>query len=416
MRGLSNASILSAWRSGAFRRFFLSSFFAVAGRSLQMTVIGFIVFELTGSNFLLGLVSFMQAAPVLVLAPVVGVLVDHFERRHILATIYTIKAIALLALGTLSILGTLSVASIAVTVLIIGTAGTFSFPARSALIPNLVERDALQSAIATNSVLGTAARVSAPAAGGLILDVAGISVALLLGVGLYIPAALLITLVPLHSAAAATVARQPFTPQRAVRTFSGDLRDVAAFIRGNRMLRAALVNDIVPFMFGMSYVAILPAVAVVTLDGGASTLGLLHGVSGAGSFAGTLVAGILSGRGKRGRVIWISTLGWGFALLAIAAGSSLAGILPAIFFVGCFQALYIVQNDTLVQLFTTDRFRGRVIAAQAMINGLTTIGFLEIGLVSEATSISLALAIHGVALVIMALITVLFRPAMRTLN
>ncbi|HEX2281624.1 MAG TPA: MFS transporter, partial [Thermomicrobiales bacterium] len=410
MRGLSNASILTAWRSGPFRRFFLANFLSVAGRALQMTVIGFIVFELTGSSFLLGLVSFMQMAPVLILAPLVGVLVDHFDRRRILTITFTTKALALLCLGAISIVGDLSVTAIAVTVIIIGVAGTFTFPARSALIPSLVQRDSLQSAIASTAILGTAARVSAPAAGGLALDLAGVSAALLIGVGLYFPAAIIIALVPLRLAAETTVARHPFSPQRAVRTFGGDLRDVGHYIRGNRMLRAALVNDIVPFMFGMSYIAILPAVAVVTLDGGASTLGLLHGVSGAGALLGTLAAGTLSGRGRRGRVIWVSTFGWGLAMLTVAAGSTYPSVLAGLFFVGCFQALYIVQNDTLVQVFTVDRFRGRVIAAQAMINGLTTLGFLEIGLVAEAATISLALAVHGTALVLMAFITLLFRP------
>lgn len=416
MRGLSNAAVLSAWRSGAFRRFFMANFLAVAGRSLQMTVIGYIVFELTGSNFLLGLVSFMQMAPVLVMAPLVGVLVDHFERRRILAIIYSVKAAGLCLLGALSLAGMLSVPAIAITVIIIGTAGAFSFPARSALVPSLVERSALQSAIASNSILGTAARISAPAIGGLALDVAGISTALLLGVGLYVPAALLILLVPLQSAVRVSTARAPFSPERAVRTFTGDLRDVRDYIRENLRLRGALVNDIVPFMFGMSYVALLPAIAITTLDGGASTLGLLHGISGVGALFGTLTTGILSGRGKRGRVVWVSMLGWGLAMLSVAAGGSYGAILPGLFFVGYFQALYIVQNDTLVQMFTIDRFRGRVIAAQSMVNGLTTIGFLEIGFIAEAAGLSIALAVHGAALVAMGLATVLFRSDMRTLD
>ncbi|CAN5304345.1 MFS transporter [soil metagenome] len=416
MRGLSNAAVLSAWRSRSFRRFFMANFLAVAGRSLQMTVIGYIVFELTGSSFLLGLVSFMQMAPVLVMAPLVGVLVDHFERRRILAIIYVIKAAGLCALGVLSIVGLLSVPAIAITVVIIGAAGAFSFPARSALVPNLVERSALQSAIASNSILGTAARISAPAIGGLALDMAGISAALLLGVGLYVPAALLILLVPLQSAVTVSTARAPFNPERAMRTFTGDLRDVRDYIRENLRLRGALVNDIVPFMFGMSYVALLPAIAITTLDGGASTLGILHGISGAGALIGTLTTGILSGRGKRGRVVWISMIGWGLAMLSVAAGGSYGTVLPGLFFVGYFQALYIVQNDTLVQMFTIDRFRGRVIAAQSMINGLTTIGFLQIGFIAEIASLSIAVAVHGTALVAMGLITVLFRPEMRTLD
>ncbi len=358
----------------------------------------------------------MQMAPVLIMSPLVGVLVDHFDRRRILSSIFLIKAAGLCVLGALALAGMLSVPAIAVAVIIIGSAGAFSFPARSALLPNLVERNALQSAIAANSILGTAARISAPAIGGFALDVAGVSVALLLGVGLYVPAALLILLVPLQAAAAVSAARAPFSPERAMRTFTGDLRDVREYIRDNLRLRAALVNDIVPYMFGMSYVALLPAIAITTLGGGASTLGLLHGVSGIGALIGTLAAGALSGRGKRGRVIWVSMLGWGLAILWVAAGDSYAMILPSLFLVGCFQTLYIVQNDTLVQIFTIDRVRGRVIAAQSMINGLTTIGFLEIGLIAEIAGLAPALAIHGAAMLAMGIFTVVFRHGMRTLD
>jgi MFS family permease len=416
VRGLSNAAFFSAWHSGPFRRFFLSNFLAVAGRSLQMTVIGFIVYELTGSSFLLGLVSFMQMAPVLVLAPLVGVLVDHFDRRRILAAIYGVKSLALLSLGLMAMLGELTVTAIAITVAILGAAGAFSFPARSAILPNLVQRDALQSAIANNSILGTAARVSAPAIGGVAIDVAGIGAALLIGFGLYVPAIALVLLVPLQAASITAAARAPFSPQYAVRTFGGDLRDVGKYMRGNKMLRASLVNDIVPFMFGMSYIALLPAVAITTLDGDATTLGLLHGISGIGALAGTIIIGVLSGRGRRGRVIWISMIGWGVAMLTVAAGESRPLVMSGLFFVGLFQSLYIVQNDTLVQIFTIDRFRGRVIAAQSMVNGLTTIGFLQIGLVAEAATVSIAIAVHGIALVTMGLVTLVFRTEMRRLN
>lgn len=394
----------------------MANFLAVAARSLQITVIGYIVYELTGSSFLLGLVSFMQLAPVLVLAPLVGVLVDHFDRRRILGIIFGIKAVALLSLAVLSMAGHLSVVAIAITVTVLGTAGAFTFPAKSALLPNLVPRESLQSAIATTSVIGTVARVSAPATGGLALDLAGISAALLIGFGLYTPAIVLVLLIPMQVASVTAAARAPFSASRAVRTFGSDLKDVGSYIRQNMMLRAALVNDIVPFMFGMSYIAMLPAVALTTLNGDATTLGLLHGVSGIGALCGTITTGVLTGRGRRGRTVWVAMLGWGLAMLTVAAGSSYLLVMSGLFFVGLFQALYIVQNDTLVQLFTIDRFRGRVIAAQAMVNGLTTIGFLEIGLVSDATSLSLAIGIHGAALVIMGLVTLLFRPDMRNLD
>lgn len=382
-----------------------------------MTVIGFIVYDITASNFLVGLVSFMQMAPALFMAPVVGVIVDSFERRRILAVSFGVQATGFLLLAILAWLGVLTVPVIAPIVVAMGIAMSFTFPARSALIPNLVGKNALQSAIAASSMLMNSSRIAVPAAGGYIISALGIGAALIFGAGLYYPAALLILTVPLlHTNVQATARRGPLQPSRAFRSFIQDLRDALGYIKANAMLRASLANDVVPFLFGMSYIALMPAIALDVLDGDARTLGLLHGVSGAGALAGTIVGALLVERVPRGHVVWVSTIGWGGALIAVAVGQSYVVILPALFVAGVFQMLYIVQNDTLVQFFASDRFRGRVIAAQMMINSLTTIGFLEIGAVAEAVSTTAALALHGIALIVMGLVTLLFRPAMRDLR
>lgn len=416
MANVRQLAALRAWNSLPFRRFFGASALSTSGRALQMTVIGFIVFELTESRFLLGLFSFMQMAPTLVMAPLVGVIVDNFERRRILAITFSVQATGFLLLGFLALADLLTVPIIAVIVVVMGVGMSFTFPARSALVPNLVERDALQSAIAANSMLMNIARIAIPATAGLIISVFGVGAVLLVGAGLYYPAAAVILTVPLVTSIPVVTGRRPFDPARAVGSFVSDLKDALGYIRGNPMLRASLFNDVAPFMFGMSYVAILPAIALDTLGGDARTLGILYGVSGAGALVGTIFAGLSVERVRRGTIIWVSMLGWGLALLVIASSSSYAVILGGLILAGFFQTLYIVQNDTLIQLFAIDRYRGRVIAAQAMINSLTTIGFLEIGIVAETLSNSVALMVHGLAVAGMAIITLLFRPAMRNLK
>lgn len=416
MQAFRGSAAMRAWNSRPFRRFFGASALSTSGRALQMTVIGFIVFEMTESKFLLGLVSFMQMVPTLFMAPVVGVIVDTFERRRILAITFSIQATGFVLLTTLALADGLTVPLIAVIVVIMGMAMAFTFPARSALIPNLVERNALQSAIAASSMLMNTARIAVPAIAGYVISAAGIGAALAIGAGLYYPAALVILTVPLTAGVGVTIQRRPLEPSSAFSTFFGDLKDAIAYIRGNVMLRASLFNDVVPFLFGMSYVALLPALALDVLDGDARTLGLLHGLSGAGALCGTVAAGVMTDRARRGAIIWISMLGWGVALLAVAVAANYLVIVPALITVGFFQMLYIVQNDTLVQTFAIDQYRGRVIAAQAMINGLTTIGFLEIGAVAEVMSTTVALGIHGLALMSMGVVTLLFRPHMRDLR
>lgn len=413
---LSGSAALAAWHYPSYRRYFWVQALAMAGRALQTTLVGYIVYDLTGSDFLLGLVSFMQMVPQLLLGPVVGVVVDRFDRRRILAVQMATQGLGLGLLGVLALFGWLTVPAIAAIVVVMGIAGAFSYPAGSSLLPSLVPIRALQSAIAVNAMVGNISRVAIPAGAGFLVDVAGVAAVLLLGVGLYGPAAVLVLLVPLMvSAARVTAMGGPLEPA-ARPSVVGDMRDAVAYIRANRMLRAALANDIVPYLFGMSHIALLPAVASNTLNGNAGTLGLLFSVSGVGAMFGTIIAGMLAGRALRGPTIYVGMFGTGAGLLIVAAGSSQPTIMAGLFVTGLFQMLYIIQSDTLVQTFAEDRFRGRAVAAQSMVNGLMPIGFLLLGAIAELTSTAAAFAVAGIMLLLGGLWTVLLRPEMRDLR
>jgi MFS family permease len=403
-----------ALRSAPFRRYYGANALASAAQALQMTIFGFIVFEKTESNFLLGLFSFMQMAPSLVLAPLVGVVVDSIERRRILAAIFLVQSTGFLTLAVFEFSGALTVPAIGVTVVLMGVAMAFTFPASASLVPSLIPRRALQSAIAANSLLMNVSRIAAPALAGLAIAALGVGLVLVSGAALYLPAAFVMLSIPLAAVAQASSPAPP--AMRGPERFFGDLRDVIIYIRGNRMLRASLFNDVVPFGFGMAYTALLPALALDVLDGDAGTLGLLHGLGGAGALAGTLVGAWVAGRIRRGLIIWTGMLGWGAALALLAASPSYLVVVPALALTGLFQTLYIVQNDTLIQVFAEDRYRGRVIAAQSMINALRTLGFLLIGTLAAATSVPFAIGAFGLVVAGMGFVTLLFRPEMRNLR
>lgn len=405
-----------ALRSQPFRRYYGSAALSSAGRALQMTIFGFIVFEKTESNFLLGLFSFMQMGPALVLAPIVGVVVDLFDRRRILASIFAVQAIGFTILASLEFSGSLTVPAIGVLVVIMGIAMSFAFPASAALVPALIPRRALQSAIASNSMLMNTSRIAAPAITGVAISALGVGLVLAGGATLYLPAIFIILSIPASISATQPDDDADGDPLRGLSKFFGDLRDALVYIRGNQMLRASLVNDIVPFGFGMAYIALLPSLALDTLGGNAGTLGVLYGVGGAGALAGTASGAWVAGRVPRGAVIWTGMIGWGTGLVALALTASYFIIIPALAMTGLFQTLYIVQNDTLVQTFAEDRYRGRVIAAQSMINALRTLGFLVIGTLAALTTVSLAIGLFGAAVVGMGLATLFFRPHMRGLR
>jgi hypothetical protein len=109
-------------------------------------------------------------------------------------------------------------------------------------------------------------------------------------------------------------------------------------------------------------------------------------------------------------------LGFGASLVLVAFCDSYVEILPALFLTGYFQMIYTIQSDTLVQTLSAPRYRGRVLGAQSMINGLMPIGFLQLGIVAELTSPAVAIAASGFVLVGAGIATLLFRPIMRNLD
>ncbi|MEZ4569757.1 MAG: MFS transporter [Thermomicrobiales bacterium] len=343
-------------------------------------------------------------------------IVDTFERRRILATIFTVQVIGFAILAALEFAGLLTVPAIGVLVVVMGIAMSFAFPASAALVLMLIPRRALQSAIASNSMLMNTSRIAAPAITGLAISALGVGAVLAGGSILYLPAIFIILSIPVAVAATEDPPADGTIALRGFAKFFNDLREVFSYIRDNRMLRAALVNDIVPFGFGMAYIALLPSLALDILGGNAGTLGLLYGIGGVGSLLGTFSGAMVAGRVPRGLVIWTGMVGWGAGLVALAFTASYLVIVPALFLTGLFQTLYIVQNDTLVQTFAEDRYRGRVIAAQSMINALRTLGFLVIGTLAEITSVPLAIGLFGAAVIAMGIGTLLFRPAMRDLR
>jgi MFS family permease len=265
--------------------------------------------------------------------------------------------------------------------------------------------------------MGNLMSIAAPSIAGFAIASAGIASALLIGAGMYAPGVALILAVPIVFSAVATAGqRGTLELDEPRRGFAHDIGDALRYIRAEPLVRAALANDIAPYLFGLAYTALLPALARDTLHGGAQTLGLLYSVSGVGALFGTMTAGALTGRGLRGRAIWVSMLGFGVSLIIVALGDSRAIVLPGLVLVGYFQMLYIVHNDSLVQMSASDHYRGRIVAAQSMINGLMPIGFLLLGAIAEFTSVAAAFIVAGVALMTAGVCTATLRTTVRTLR
>ena len=166
--------LLRALRSRNYRLFFTGQSISLVGTWMQQVAMSWLVYRLTGSAFLLGLVGFVSQIPTFLLAPVAGVLADRWDKRRLLITTQTLSMLQAAALAFFVLAGTVQVWQILTLGLILGIINTFDIPARQSFIVEMVDnREDLGNAIALNSSMFNAARLIGPSIAGLIIYAAG---------------------------------------------------------------------------------------------------------------------------------------------------------------------------------------------------------------------------------------------------
>ncbi|MDQ6602907.1 MAG: MFS transporter [Chloroflexota bacterium] len=386
-RAASGASAFGALQSRAFALFWPAISIALTGTWMRALVQGYFVYDRTRDPFQTALVQFFQGLPVLVLSPLAGVAADRFDRRKLLAIIQVANAVPAFGIAALSALGRLEVWHVYVMATCIGAASAFDWPARLSLVPNLVPREQLQSAVALNSASFNFSRIIGPAIGGLLIGPLGVTGCFFIAALCYIPFILTLLTVLLRVDLGQPTGQDhhPFTT----------LREGYAYIWSHKTLRALLSIDLIPVMLGMTYFGLLPALARDVLHRGSGGLGVLQASAGLGALIGVLIVALLTGVRGRGKIVLGGMTGFGLALLCFGLSHNFYLSCGILLTQGILADLYGSMNDTLVQTVTEDAYRGRVMAVYSMIWGLTPIGSLEGGTLAHFFGVRAALATNG---------------------
>lgn len=376
----------AALRDPFFAKYISTYALSMTGLMVRVTAMGYLVYDLTGDPFLLGVMSFAQIAPEIIFGPVAAALLDRLDRRRLLIIIQIIYMIGMLTLVALIGLDVVQFWHLVVIGTVMGTAASFDWPARMALVPTLVDRPLLQSAVAINAATFNGARVVGPSLGGWLIGLVGVMWCFGLYAVALLPFIAMLTVMPLH--------RRPVSRTSGGSAWS-ELGEGYRYIWNHKPIRAMLTVDIVPIMLGMSYIAMAPAIAHDVLNMGSEGLGYLLSGNGIGSLLGTLLVARMSGMRKRGLVVVIGVGLFGIALVAFGLTSSVALALGMIVVVGLIYGTYSTMNDTLIQTTVDDAYRGRVSATYSMIWGLSPIGGLIAGTLAKFVGVQWAIAICG---------------------
>jgi len=379
-------AMFRALRHRNYRLFFSGQIISLVGTWMQSVAQSWLVYRLTGSSLLLGLVGFAGQFPVFLLAPIGGVVADRYSRHRIVIATQTSAMLLAFLLSALTLLGHIRVWEIMVVASILGVVNAFDIPARQAFIVDMVKSDDLINAIALNSSMVNGARVVGPAIAGVTVAAVGEGWCFFANGASYI--AVIIGLLLM------VVAARSVGPDRV----SGLDRIVEGFrwVNNTGPIRALLLLLGLVSLTGMPYAVLMPIFADQILHGGARGLGMLMGASGIGALAGTLT--LAAKREVRGLGGWISSASFGFGASMILFASSRSYPLSVVLLVpvGFSMMLQMSASNTLIQTMVPDELRGRVMAVYSMMfMGMAPFGALIAGAVANHLGAPITVALGG---------------------
>ena len=377
---------LRAFQSRNYRLFVAGQLVSLIGTWIQSVAQAWLVYRLTGSPALLGLIGFAGQIPIFVLAPLGGVIADRMNRHRILLATQTIMMVLAFALAALTLGGAVRVSQLFVLASLLGIANAFDIPARQAFIVEIVKREDILNAIALSSSMMNGARVAGPAIAGIMVASMGEGWCFLLNAISY--AAVISALLLMHVQPRADVHPQVSAWESIVEGF--------AFAWHTRPVRALLLLLGLVSVMGMPYSVLMPIIADRVLHGGPHAYGLLMSASGIGALAGAATLTLRREIRGLGRLVAVTAVGFGASLIAFSFSRSLwlsaALLVPA----GFCMMVEMASSNTLIQSMVPDRLRGRVMAVYSMMfMGLAPIGALAAGAIAAPVGAPLAVAIGG---------------------
>jgi len=397
----------SALRHRNFRLFFSGQLVSLIGTWMQNTAQGLLVFQLTKSEWLLGVVTAVNTLPMLLFSIWGGSIADQHAKRTIVLWTQTGMMILAFAFAALVWSNQITTAEILVIAGLRGLAMAFDMPARQAFMVEMTSREDLMNAISLNSSIVNAARVIGPSVAAFMILRVGMAMCFFLDGLSYLAviASLLMMRLP-----------QFVKPQRPDSAWA-HVKEGISYVWGNWRMKTLLVLFAVVGVFGWSYSVLMPAFALKVLNTGPGGYGALLTANGVGALIGALTVASMGHRVSR-RVLVFGGL-WIFSamlfLLAFTHNFYVALVLLAIG--GWGMLLFFSTVNTLLQLDSSDEMRGRVMSIWALVfGGMMPIGGLEAGAFSQAFGVEWTIGIGAVVCALAALVTLLLVRARDTRN
>lgn len=390
-----------------YRLFFGGQGVSLIGTWMQQIAMSWLVYRLTNSAFLLGVVGFSSQIASFFLASFAGVLSDRLNRHRILIITQSLSMLQSFILAFLDLTGLITVHQIILLSMFLGMINAFDMPTRQAFVVEMVEkREDLGNAIALNSFLFNSARFLGPSIGGILISILGEGMCFLLN-GLSFLAVII-----------ALLAMKITPRERVVHTSHvlKGLKEGFAYGLGFPPIRTILLFLGWINFVGAAYTVLMPVFAKDILHGGPHTFGFLMAASGVGALTGALyLASRVSVLGL-GRVMAIGSTIFGIGLILFSRSHVLSLSLAVLFFIGLGMMVHMACSNTLLQTMVDDDKRGRVMSLFTMaFMGMAPFGSLLGGGLASHVGGPNTLFVGGISCIIGAFLFIKKLPVLREL-
>ena len=388
-----------------YRLYFYGQSVSLIGTWIQRITTPWLVYHLTNSAFLLGLVGFAGQIPTFLIAPFAGVFTDRWNRYHLLIITQIAAMVQAFLLAYLYLNGSIQVWHVVVLSVFLGIVNAFDVPVRQSFVIEMVEnKEDLGNAIALNSSMVNGARLFGPSIAGMLIAFTGEGICFLLnGVSyLFVIASLLMMKIS---------PRKAVSSQKHVLT---ELKEGFRYTFGFAPIRYLILLLALVSLVGMPYTVLMPVFAKEILHGGSHTFGFLMGASGMGALLGAFF--LASRRNAVGldRVIPIAAATFGAGLIAFSFSRFFLLSLALMVFVWLGMMLQMASTNTILQTIVDDDKRGRVMSFYTMaFMGTAPFGSFIAGSLATKIGAPNTLVVGGIACVLGTLVFVRYLPKLQ---
>lgn len=380
--------IFRSLRYRNYRLFFSGQSISLIGTWIQRIATPWLVYHLTGSAFLLGVVGFAGQIPTFLLSPFAGVFTDRWNKYHVLIGTQIAAMIQALLLALLYFTGTIAVWQVIALSMFLGFINAFDVPARQSLVIHMVEKkEDLGNAIALNSSMVNGARLLGPSIAGLLIAFTGEGVCFLInGISyLFVIASILFMKLNLP--------KEKKKNSHILKEF----KEGFSYTFGSGPIKSIILLLALVSLMGMSYTVLMPVFAKEILHGGSHTFGFLMGASGLGALSGALYLASRKNAAGLEKIIPIAAGVFGLGLVALSFSRIFWVSMLLMIIVGLGMMVQMASSNTIIQTIVDDDKRGRVMSFYTMaFMGTAPFGSLLAGSLAKTFGTTNTILVGGI--------------------